>query len=149
MNTKPSRFFLSTAVLALFLSVGMTLRAQPATTTGSGTAVKSTSPTKSSTTGNTSAATGLLSQAYAALSGADHDYQGHRIRAMRQIEAAAKELGTTLQGDGQGQEQQGASDQQLHTAQGLLQQALTGLPERAKRHIERAIEQLSVALSIK
>jgi hypothetical protein len=68
---------------------------------------------------------------------------------MRQIEAAAKELGTTLPGDGQGQEQQGASDQQLHTAQNLLQQALTGLPERAKRHVERAIEQLSVALSIK
>jgi hypothetical protein len=68
---------------------------------------------------------------------------------MRQIAAAARELGINLQGDGQAQEQQAASDQQLRTAQSLLQQAVTGLPERAKRHVERAIEQLSVALSIK
>jgi hypothetical protein len=143
MITKLPRFFISAAVLTLFLSFGANLRAQPAASGNSGPTVKS------SASGNSSAATGLLSQAYAALSGADHDYQGHRIRAMRQIEAAAKELGVNLQGDSSGQEQQGASDQQLHTAQSLLQQALTGLPEKAKRHVERAIEQLSVALSIK
>jgi len=149
MNAKFSRSFISTVVFTAFLSFSVDLRAQPAASAGNGTGVRSSSNSNSSGTGNSSAATGLLSQAYAALSGADHEYQGHRIRAMRQIEAAAKELGVNLQGDGQGQEQQATSDQQLHTAQSLLQQALSEMPERAKRHVERAIEQLSVALSVK
>ncbi len=143
MNAKLPRFFISTAVLTLSLSFGANLRAQPAASTTAGSGVRS------SANANSSAATGLLSQAYAALSGADHDYQGHRIRAMRQIEAAASELGVTLQGNGRGHEQQSTSDQQLRTAQSLLQQAVTGLPMKAKRHVDRAIEQLSVALSIK
>ena len=114
----------------------------------------------------------LLSQAYAALHAADHDYQGHRIAAMRQIEAAAKEMGITdLKGDGHGGEAQVTSDQQLRKAQGLLQEALTELQkntepvvrEKAKRHegkairhegkevkhVEKAIEDITIALSIK
>jgi len=149
MKTKPPRFFVSAAVLTLVLSFGVNLRAQPAASANSWPAARSSAHTNSPAATGSSTATGMLSQAYAALSGADHDYQGHRIRAMRQIAAAARELGINLQGDGQAQEQQAASDQQLRTAQSLLQQAVTGLPERAKRHVERAIEQLSVALSIK
>src|ERR1039458_3194510 len=114
MNTKLCRLFVSTAVLTLFLSFNATVRAQSA------------APSAPSVT--PAAATGLLDQAYAALSVADHDYKGHRVHAMHQIEAAAKVLGFTLGGKGHGHEKQVVSDEQLHTAQTLLQQALPGLP---------------------
>jgi hypothetical protein len=68
---------------------------------------------------------------------------------MKQIEAAAKDLGFTLAGNGHGHEAQVASDEQLRTARGLLQQAVTGLPPRAQQHVQKAIAQISVALSIK
>jgi hypothetical protein len=131
MHTKLGRFFISAAVLTLFLAFNTNLRAQ--------------SPPPA----YPPATPGLLSQAYAALSVADHDYKGHRVRAMKQIEAAAKELGFTLQGNGRGHEAQTTSDQQLRTAQGLLQQALPGLTGGPQEHVQKAIQQLSVALSIK
>jgi hypothetical protein len=131
MNTKLCRFFVSTAALTLLLSFGVNLRAQ---------APPPAYPP---------ATPALLSQAYAALSVADHDYKGHRVRAMHQVERAAKELGFSLAGNGHGHEQQVASDDQLHTAQGLLQQAVTGLPPKAQEHVQKAIEEISIALSIK
>jgi hypothetical protein len=96
-----------------------------------------------------SPAAGLLVQAYATLEQADHDYKGHRVAAMKQIEAAAKLLGVSVRGDGRGHEKQGVSDAQLHTAQGLLQQALPGLSGKPLKHVNRALQQLSIALSIK
>jgi hypothetical protein len=135
MNTKSVRLFISTAVVTLFLSFAVNLRAQ--------------APPPPPPPANLSAATGLLNEAYAALSVADHDYKGHRVRAMHQIERAAKELGFSLGGSGHGHEQQVASDDQLHTAQGLLQQAVTGLPPKAQEHVQKAIEEISIALSIK
>jgi len=125
MNVKLSRFIICTAVLIAGLSIGFNSHAQ------------------------SSASAGLLTQAYNALSIADHDYQGHRVRAMKQIEAAAKDVGVTLGGQGKGHEQQVVSDQQLRTAQGLLQQALPGLPKNAQNHVQKALAQLSTALSIK
>ena len=91
---------------------------------------------------------GLLVQAYTTLEQADHDYKGHRIAAMKQIEAAAKLLGVKVRGDGRGHEKQGVSDAQLRTAQGLLQQAQPGLSGKALRHVNKALQQLSIALSI-
>ena len=91
----------------------------------------------------------LLSQAYTTLSQADHDYKGHRVAAMKQIAAAAKVLGVTLSGDGKTREKQGSSDQQLRTAQGLLQQASSGLSGKALKHVNAAEKQLSIALKIK
>ena len=91
----------------------------------------------------------LLVQAYTTLEQADHDYKGHRIAAMRQIEAAAKLLGVQVRGDGRGHEKQVVSDAQLRTAQGLLQQARTGLSGKPLRHVNIALQQLSIALSIK
>ena len=91
----------------------------------------------------------LLVQAYTTLEQADHDYKGHRVAAMKQIEAAAKLLGVDVRGDGKGHEPQGVSDTQLRTAQGLLEQAraeLTGVP---LRHVNQAIAQISTALTIK
>jgi hypothetical protein len=94
-------------------------------------------------------AAGLLVQAYTTLEQADHDYKGHRRAAMKQIEAAAKLLGVKVRGDGKGHEKQGVSDAQLRAAQGLLQQAQSGLSGKPLQHVNKALEQLSIALGIK
>lgn len=92
---------------------------------------------------------GLLDQAYGLLRTADHDYHGHRARAMHQIEDAVKELGSHVTGSGKGDEKQAESDTQLRNAQSLLQQAVGGLAGKPHRHIEDAIKQLGIALTIK
>jgi hypothetical protein len=139
MNMKLVRLFASATVAFLLLSWGQNLQAQ--------TTPPAAKPTK---TVNSPAAAGLLTQAYSALFSADHDYNGNRVRAMKQIEIAAKILGVTLSGDGRVKEQQVASDQQLRTAQGLLQQALAaGLRPKPQEHVEKALAFLTTALSIK
>jgi len=92
---------------------------------------------------------GMLDHAYGILSHADHDYGGHRIRAMHQIEDAARILGAKLSGDGRGDEKQGTSDSQLRKAQSLLAGAVSGLKGKPHHHVAEAINQLSIALRIK
>ena len=94
-------------------------------------------------------ATDLLRQAYTTLAVADHDYKGHRVKAMKQIEAAEKALGVKVKGDGKGHEPQGVSDNQLRTALGLLQQARTELKGKPLTHVDNAIKQITTALTIK
>ena len=106
-------------------------------------------PGPAGTIPNDSAEAGMLREAYGLLSVADHDYKGHRIRAMKQIEAAAKHLGISLRGDGRGHEAQGTSDAQLRSAAALLQQASNGLRGHGLEHIKLACEQLNVALAIR
>jgi len=101
------------------------------------------------TTANPAAEAGALQQAYALLATADHDYNGHRARAMRQIEAAAKLLGISLRGDGKVREAQGASDAQLRSAQALLVQAAGGWKGLGLAHVQQAVKQLNVALAIR
>jgi len=125
MKTLLFRGFTSVAVSCLMVLFSLNLSAAPS---GSG---------------------ALLSEAYATLSVADHDYKGHRIEAMKQIEAAGKLLGVNVRGDGKGHEKQGTSDEQLRTAQGLLQQASSGLSGKALKHVNNAIKQISTALAIK
>ena len=91
----------------------------------------------------------LLRQAYTTLERADHDYKGHRIKAMKHIEAAGKYLGVAVRGDGKGHEAQGESDAQLRTAQGLLQQAGAGLSGKPLRQVNKALAELATALTIK
>jgi hypothetical protein len=125
MRTNLYRYLVGLAVVCLALSFGQHLFAGP------------------------SPAAGLLVQAYTTLELADHDYKGHRAAAMKQIEAAAKLLGVSVRGDGRAHEKQGVSDAQLRTAQGLLQQALPGLSGKPLKHVNMALKQLSIALSIK
>lgn len=94
-------------------------------------------------------AANLLRQAYVTLSMADHDYKGHRVEAMKQIEAAAKLLRMDLRGDGKGHEKQAVSDEQLRIARGMLQQASAGLTGKPLKHVERAINQINIALKIR
>jgi len=91
----------------------------------------------------------LLREAYGNLAEADHDYKGHRAAAMKQIEAAAKLLGENLRGEGKAHEKQGVSDDHLRQAANLLSQAKGGVSGKALMHIEKAENDLSVALSIK
>ncbi len=91
----------------------------------------------------------LLNDAYATLAQAKHDYKGHRVRAMKQIEAALGELGGKISSTGRNHEPQGTSDAQLRAAQGLLQQASAGLSGKALKHVQAAINQISIALTIR
>jgi hypothetical protein len=91
----------------------------------------------------------LLDDAYATLAQAKHDYNGHRVRAMKQIEAALGEVGGKVSGKGKNHEPQGTSDAQMRAAQGLLQQASAGLSGKALKHVDKAITQISEGLSIR
>lgn len=94
-----------------------------------------------------------LQQAYHILEVADHDYKGHRKKAMGHIERACKELGVKPHGDGKGREPQGTSDAQLREAQSMLQQArATASANNLKqvvKHIDNALEEINTALKIK
>jgi len=90
-----------------------------------------------------------LDDAYATLAQANHDYKGHRVQAMGQIKLAVKELGGKISGHGRGREPQGTSDAQLRAAQALLQQASAGLTGKPLKHVNKAVEQINVALTIK
>jgi hypothetical protein len=95
----------------------------------------------------------LLKQAYATLAMADHDYKGHRVKAMKAIEAACKSFGLDVTGSGKGHEQQGISDAQLKQAQQDVQQASSiaaGLDQtKVVKHLEKAISEIGIALTIK
>ena len=91
----------------------------------------------------------LLDDAYATLAQAKHDYKGHRVKAMKQIELALGEKGAKVSGKGRVRESQGASDAQLRAAQALLQQAAPQLSGKALKHVNSAIAQISTALSIR
>ena len=120
-------FFRSSTLLAIVLLVlGLVTRAQAQTTSAT-----------------------LLNDAYATLAQAKHDYKGHRVRAMKQIEAALGEIGGKISSKGRNHEPQGTSDAQLRAAQGLLEQASAGLSRQALKHVQAAIHQISIALSIR
>lgn len=102
---------------------------------------------------NDSAEAGMLQNAYIILATGDHDYKGHRVRAMHAVEAAAKLLGATLGGDDKDRQMQPLSDAKLHEAEGLLQNVL-GAAEvksqaRVTKRINDAIDQINLALAIK
>jgi hypothetical protein len=163
MKTSLSLSAMRSAVLGLAVVVGIST--QGAVTNGT-TGTTGTAPNgKPATVGKKKAAllavatgtpssgsanaVGMLDQAYGLLRRADHDYKGHRARAMHQIEDAAKELGTKLSGGGKGDEKQATSDSQLKSAESLLQQAVGGLAGKAHHHVEEALKQLGIALNIK
>jgi hypothetical protein len=93
--------------------------------------------------------TALLDDAYATLAQAKHDYKGHRVKAMKQIELALGEVGAKVSGKGKNHEPQGTSDAQLRAAQGLLQEAKGGLSGKGLKHVDNAIAQINDALAIK
>ena len=97
----------------------------------------------------TTGTTALLDDAYATLAQAKHDYKGHRVRAMKQIDAALGVIGAKVSGMGKNHEPQGTSDAQMRAAESLLQQARSGLTGKALKHVSNAITQINDGLAIK
>ena len=97
---------------------------------------------------------GLLRPAYITLATADHDYKGHRVKAMKAIEAACDLLRTDIRGEGKGHEPQAISDTQLRGALSEVQQASALVPagkgqKKIVSHLDKAISELNIALTIK
>jgi hypothetical protein len=94
-----------------------------------------------------------LTQAYSTLASADHDYQGHRIKAMHAIRKAARLMGSKMAGDGKTKESQTLSDSQLRSVQGMLTQVRGSVGGRKQQqvvqHINEALQHVSIALKIK
>jgi hypothetical protein len=88
----------------------------------------------------------LLRQAYITLSYGNHDYNGHRYYAMREIETAANIMKFDLRGDGPGYERQRDSDAQLREARAVLEQARGQLKGRARKHVDKAMGEIDAAL---
>ena len=94
-----------------------------------------------------------LRRAYRILATGDHDYKGHRVRAMHAVEAAGKMLGMDLAGDLKDRTPQVLSDDKLREAQGLITTVL-GASEvkdqkRITKHLHEAVNQINTALSIR
>jgi len=94
-----------------------------------------------------------LERIYQILTMGNHDYKGHRVRAMRAIARACKILGGQIAGDGHTKENQSASDALLHQAQTLLEQVANSFasndPKNVSKDLNEAVQQLSTALSVK
>ena len=152
-NTKHLKTAAKAAVFVTVLAYGANLcAATPATTQTLGGSVAAPNQFQTVAFSN-SAEAGMLQNAYLILATGDHDYKGHRIKAMKQIEAAAKLLGVTLSGDAKDKQPQPLSDAKLREAQGLLQNVLGAAEvknqERVTKHITNAINQINTALSIR
>ncbi len=153
MNTKHLKIAAKSAVLVTVLAYGINLRAATPSmpqTLGGSVAGQNQFQTVAF---SDSAEAGMLRNAYIILATGDHDYKGHRVRAMRQIEAAADLLGMDVRGDAKDRQPQPLSDAKLREAQGLLQSVLGAAEvksqKRVSKHITEAINQISVALSIR
>ncbi len=146
MNTKHLKTAAKTAVFVTVLAYGANLRAATLPTTqtlNSSVAVQNQFQTVAF---SNSAEAGMLQNAYLILATGDHDYKGHRVKAMHQIEAAAKLLGMKLSGDAKDKQPQPLSDAKLREAQGLLQNVL-GAAE--VKNQERVTKHINTALSIR
>lgn len=95
----------------------------------------------------------MLQRAYEILATGDHDYKGHRVKAMHAVKAAADLLGYDLGGDDRYKEKQALSDDKLREARDLLKNVLGAAEvkdqKRISKHIEGAIRDINTALKIK
>jgi hypothetical protein len=87
-----------------------------------------------------------LVHAYVLLKHANHDYGGHRAKAMQHVEAAGKALNLRLEGDAKEHERQWQSDQMLTEARRLLSHARGTLEaqdrDKAAAHVDKAIAEI-------
>ena len=105
----------------------------------------------------------LLQEAYGTLAKADHDYQGRRVEAIKQVLLAMEESTEKTHGrsrvsihvhhsvkrsGGKERESQAASDSRLRTAEGLLRQASNETSGEKLQHINAALAQLHIALAV-
>ena len=95
----------------------------------------------------------MLRRAYRILATGDHDYKGHRVHAMHDVEAAGKLLGMDLAGDMKDRTPQPLSDDKLREADGLISQVLGAAEvkdqKRIVKHLNEALNQIHTALAIR
>jgi hypothetical protein len=153
MKTQPLYTGFKVAVLATALTCGVGARA---TTT-------STAPTLSNpglsqggfqaVAFRDGAEADVLRRAYRILATGDHDYKGHRARAMHAVEEAGKLLDMDLAGDLKDRTPQPLSDDKLREAQGLITEVLGAAEvkdqKRITKHLKEAVNQINTALSIR
>jgi hypothetical protein len=98
-----------------------------------------------------SAEADMLRRAYRILATGDHDYKGHRVHAMHDVEAAGKLLDMDLGGDLKDRTPQPLSDDKLREAEGLISQVLGAAEvkdqKRIVRHLKEAVNQINTALA--
>ena len=98
-----------------------------------------------------SAEAGMLHRAYHILATGDHDYKGHRAKAMHAVEAAAKLLGLDLHGDYKEHEVQVLSDDKLREAKGLIANVLLNAEVKGQphvtKHLNKAIDEINAGLA--
>ena len=94
-----------------------------------------------------------LRQAYVYLEAGNHDYKGHRIKALRAVGRACQELGIKPKGDGHDRGLQKASDNELDSALALLttvrETAVTEKQDKVISHVDQAIKEIGMALKMK
>ncbi len=94
-----------------------------------------------------------LVHAFRLLKTANHDYAGHRVKAMGEVEAAGRDLGLELGGDLPEHERQWKSDAQLVEARRLLRESRDKLEKRDRdrvaAHVEVALREIDAALKVK
>ncbi|HWD90913.1 MAG TPA: hypothetical protein VG938_01060 [Verrucomicrobiae bacterium] len=127
MITTSRKFYFKIAAIALAVSFGLSAYAQ--------------SPREN------------LVHAYHLLKMANHDYAGHRAKAMDEVSTAGRSLGLELGGDLPPAERQWQSDQQLKEARHLIRESRDQLEradrDRAARHLDEAIREIDEALKVK
>lgn len=94
-----------------------------------------------------------LVHAYHLLKKADHDYDGHRVKAMEAVQAASHDLGLDVGGELPDKERQWKSDDQLIEARRLLRDARQKLEardrDRVADHVDTAVKEINAALKTK
>lgn len=127
MKHIPRKFCISIAVVAFLFSFGLAAHAEP--------------PRDE------------LAHAYRLLKTANHDYDGHRVKAMEEVKAAASDLGIEVGGELPDREHQWKSDDQLKEARRLLRDAKDKLEahdrDRVAEHVEKAIKEINASLEVK
>jgi hypothetical protein len=89
-----------------------------------------------------------LRHAYWILEQADHNYQGHRGKAMEEIRKAGKVLRMDLKGDGYGGKKPVWSDALLREAKHNLEEIYEDYGGEEQRHIHAAIREINYALEL-
>ena len=95
-----------------------------------------------------------LVHAYVLLNHADHDYDGHRVKAMKEVEAAGKALGLDLKSRRPSEhERQFKSDEKVAEARRLLREARDKLEakdrDRVAARLEKSLAEIDAALKSK